>query len=52
MDGKPTVHLDNKGIGVICALIKSIFCKPLYDSLRTKLQLEYETVTNIPFIKV
>eukprot|EP01084_Bolivina_argentea_P301030 519225_1 len=59
MDNKATDDYDNNqnGIGIICALMRSLLSEPFYDCLRTKQQLgyevnvTYETVTNIPFIK-
>ena len=45
------------GMGILCALLRSILSEPFYDHLRTKQQLgyevsvDYQTVANIPFLK-
>ena len=57
IDDKPVDNNNDKGIGILCAFLKTLLFEPFYDALRTKQQLgyevsiSYETVNNLPFLK-
>merc|ERR1712176_814469 len=57
MDERPIDDNEESGMGILCALLRSLMSEPFYDALRSKQQLGYdvsvgyETVANIPFLK-